>query len=83
ACIAMNLWFFVVVPKRFLPQQDSGRLRGYAVADQSISFQSLSAQLGEYCKILSSDPAVENVVGFIGGGRWQSSTTGSSFVTLK
>ena len=40
ACIAMNLWLFVVVPKGFLPQQDSGRLRGYAVADQSISFQS-------------------------------------------
>ncbi|MDU2610530.1 MAG: efflux RND transporter permease subunit, partial [Pseudomonas aeruginosa] len=30
-----------------------------------------------------SDPAVENVVGFIGGGRWQSSNTGSFFVTLK
>lgn len=47
ACIAMNLWLFVVVPKGFLPQQDSGRLRGYAVADQSISFQSLSAKMGE------------------------------------
>ncbi|HBP2813664.1 TPA: multidrug efflux RND transporter permease subunit MuxC, partial [Pseudomonas aeruginosa] len=58
ACIAMNLWLFVVVPKGFLPQQDSGRLRGYAVADQSISFQSLSAKMGEYRKILSSDPAV-------------------------
>ncbi|WP_033875794.1 efflux RND transporter permease subunit, partial [Pseudomonas aeruginosa] len=80
ACIAMNLWLFVVVPKGFLPQQDSGRLRGYAVADQSISFQSLSAKMGEYRKILSSDPAVENVVGFIGGGRWQSSNTGSFFV---
>ncbi len=57
ACIAMNLWLFVVVPKGFLPQQDSGRLRGYAVADQSISFQSLSAKMGEYRKILSSDPA--------------------------
>ena len=39
--------------------------------------------MGEYRKILSSDPAVENVVGFIGGGRWQSSNTGSFFVTLK
>ncbi|MDX4008518.1 efflux RND transporter permease subunit [Pseudomonas aeruginosa] len=35
ACIAMNLLLFVVVPKGFLPQQDSGRLRGYAVADQN------------------------------------------------
>ncbi|MDF5938861.1 hypothetical protein P4234_14960 [Pseudomonas aeruginosa] len=53
------------------------------MADQSISFQSLSAKMGEYRKILSSDPAVENVVGFIGGGRWRSSNTGSFFVTLK
>lgn len=35
ACIAMNLWLFVVVPKGFLPQQDSGRLRGYAVATRA------------------------------------------------
>ena len=44
------------------------QLMGGLRADQSISFQSLSAKMGEYRKILSSDPAVENVVGFIGGG---------------
>ena len=82
-CIALNLYLFVVVPKGFLPQQDSGRLRGFAVADQSISFQALDKKMAEFRRILSEDPGVENVVGFVGGGKWQSSNTGSFFVTLK
>lgn len=82
-CIALNLYLFVVVPKGFLPQQDSGRLRGFAVADQSISFQALDKKMAQFRRILSEDPGVENVVGFVGGGKWQSSNTGSFFVTLK
>ncbi|MFV3306679.1 multidrug efflux RND transporter permease subunit [Pseudomonas sp. NY15181] len=82
-CIALNVYLFVVVPKGFLPQQDSGRLRGFAVADQSISFQALDQKMAEFRTILSADPGVENVVGFVGGGKWQSSNTGSFFVTLK
>ena len=82
-CIALNLYLFAIVPKGFLPQQDSGRLRGFTVADQSISFQALDKKMAEFRNILSRDPGVENVVGFVGGGRWQSSNTGSFFVTLK
>ncbi|WP_430293243.1 multidrug efflux RND transporter permease subunit [Pseudomonas sp. B1-22] len=82
-CIALNVYLFVVVPKGFLPQQDSGRLRGFAVADQSISFQALDQKMAQFRTILSADPGVENVVGFVGGGKWQSSNTGSFFVTLK
>ncbi|WP_152222360.1 multidrug efflux RND transporter permease subunit [Pseudomonas sp. SCB32] len=82
-CIALNFYLFVVVPKGFLPQQDSGRLRGFAVADQSISFQALDQKMAQFRTILSADPGVENVVGFVGGGKWQSSNTGSFFVTLK
>jgi len=82
-CIALNFYLFAVVPKGFLPQQDSGRLRGFAVADQSISFQALDQKMAQFRNILSADPGVENVVGFVGGGKWQSSNTGSFFVTLK
>ncbi len=82
-CIVLNLYLFVVVPKGFLPAQDSGRLRGYAIADQSISFQGLQTKMAQFRSILGADPDIENVVGFLGGGRWQSSNTGSFFVTLK
>ena len=69
ATIALNVYLFVIVPKTLFPQQDSGRLRGMAVADQSISFQALQEKLGQFRQILGADPAVANVAGFTGGGR--------------
>ncbi|MGH8352806.1 MAG: multidrug efflux RND transporter permease subunit [Pseudomonas sp.] len=85
ATIALNLYLFAVVPKSLFPQQDSGRLRGMAVADQSISFQALQEKLRQFRQILSADPAVANVAGFTGGGRGPGggANSGFFFVTLK
>ena len=85
ATIALNVYLFVIVPKTLFPQQDSGRLRGMAVADQSISFQALQEKLGQFRQILGADPAVANVAGFTGGGRGPGggANSGFFFVTLK
>jgi multidrug efflux pump len=80
ATLALNVYLFYIVPKGFFPQQDTGRLIGGIQADQSISFQSMQGKLKEFVTILRQDPAIENVVGFIGGGRTNS---GFVFVTLK
>src|SRR5271155_4923558 len=45
ATIGLNMYLFVVVPKGFFPQQDTGRMVGSLQADQSISFQSMSVKL--------------------------------------
>jgi multidrug efflux pump len=85
--IVLNFYLFAIVPKALFPQQDSGRLRGQAVADQSISFQALQEKLGQFRQILAADPAVANVAGFSGGGGRGSggggANTGSFFITLK
>ena len=39
ATLALNVYLFVIVPKGFFPQQDTGRLNGNFIGDQSISFQ--------------------------------------------
>ncbi len=85
ATIILNVYLFVIVPKTLFPQQDSGRLRGMAVADQSISFQALQEKLGQFRQILGADPAVANVAGFTGGGRGPGggANSGFFFVTLK
>lgn len=83
ATIALNVYLFAIVPKTLFPQQDSGRLRGMAVADQSISFQALQEKLGQFRQILSADPAVANVAGFSGGGRGPGANSGFFFITLK
>jgi multidrug efflux pump len=78
--IGLNVYLYNVVPKGFFPQQDAGRMIGSLQADQASSFQSVKLKLSEFVKILKSDPAVENVIGFTGGGQRNG---GFLFVVLK
>ena len=71
------------MPKGFFPQQDTGRLIGSIQADQGISFQAMREKLADFIEIVRADPAVENVVGFSGGGGFGGRNTGSMFVTLE
>ncbi|HEY8069028.1 MAG TPA: efflux RND transporter permease subunit [Burkholderiales bacterium] len=83
ATICVNVWLYVVVPKGFFPQQDTGRLIGAIQADQGISFQAMRGKLADFIDIVRKDPAVENVVGFSGGGGFGGRNTGAMFVSLK
>jgi multidrug efflux pump len=80
ATIALNIYLYVVIPKGFFPQQDTGRLIGNIQADQGISFQAMRQKLADFVAIVRADPAVESVVAFTGGGQRNS---GSMFVGLK
>ena len=86
ATIGLNVYLFIIIPKGFFPQQDTGRLQGGIQADQSISFQSMEKKLSEVVDIVRADKDVAQVVGFTGGGGGgggQSTNTGSVFVSLK
>ncbi len=78
--ICLNVYLYIIVPKGFFPQQDTGRLVGNIQADQSISFQAMRQKLAAFVEIVRADPAVENVTAFTGGGQ---RNRGSMFVTLK
>ena len=78
--IGLNAYLFVVVPKGFFPQQDTGQIQGGMRADQSISFQAMQEKLRQLVDIIRSDPAVDTVVGFAGGSR---AGGGFVFVNLK
>ncbi len=80
ATICLNVYLYIVIPKGFFPQQDTGRLVGGIQADQSISFQAMRQKLADFMTIVGADPAVENVVGFTGGAQRNS---GMMFVALK
>ena len=66
--IALNVYLYKIVPKGFFPTQDTGVMIGSIQADQSISFQAMSIKLKRIVAIIKSDPAIENVVAFTGGG---------------
>ena len=78
--LGLNVYLYIIIPKGFFPQQDTGRLVGAIQADQSISFQLMRKKLTQFITIIKSDPAVETAVGFTGGGQTNS---GFVFVSLK
>ena len=80
ATVCLNVYLYVVIPKGFFPQQDTGRLTGSIQADQSISFQAMQKKLVNIMNVVRKDPAVEDVAGFTGGGQTNS---GFMFVSLK
>ena len=80
ATVGLNVYLYVIVPKGFFPQQDTGRLSGFIQADQAISFQAMQKKLADFVDIVRQDPAVENVIAFTGGGQRNS---GAMFISLK
>jgi len=78
--VALNVYLYMVIPKSFLPQQDTGRMVGNIQGDQTLSFQSMNEKLKKFVRIVKNDPAVDNVVAFTGGGQ---KNTGFMFVALK
>jgi multidrug efflux pump len=84
--VVLNVVLYVIVPKGFFPQQDTGRMMGSIQADQSISFQAMQGKLAQLMDVVQHDPAVQSVVGFTGaggGGGGGQTNTGSVFVALK
>ena len=80
--IALNVVLYIVMPKGFFPQQDTGRLMGSIQAEQDIAFDTLNTKVQQFAAIVRSDPAVEGVAAFAGGGL-NASNSGRMFVTLK
>ena len=78
--MAATIFLYIKIPKGFFPQQDTSRLTGSIIADQDTSFQAMRRKLTEFDDTVMKDPAVENTVGFLGGGTVNS---GRMFVSLK
>ncbi|NIF80174.1 MMPL family transporter [Paraburkholderia sp. Cy-641] len=78
--IALNVALYIIVPKGFFPQQDTGRLVGGIQADQSTSFQAMKGKFAQMMDIVGKNPAVDSVVGFTGG---RQTNSGFMFVSLK
>src|SRR5215510_9707728 len=67
ACVSVYL--YVIVPKGFFPQQDTGRLQGNIQAAPNLAFNIVSERLTQFMKIVQADPAVESVSANITGTR--------------
>ncbi|MCX7120650.1 MAG: efflux RND transporter permease subunit [Gammaproteobacteria bacterium] len=78
--IFFNIALFVVIPKGFFPDQDTGRLIGAVVGDQNISFQAMNRKLIHMMRIVQQDPNVLGVAGFVGN---KATNQGTLYINLK
>ena len=68
ATVCLNVYLYIVIPKGFMPQQDTGQIFGGIRGDADASFQLMKSKLQEVASILQEDPAVQSVTGTVGGG---------------
>ncbi|KPU59813.1 acrB/AcrD/AcrF family protein [Pseudomonas fluorescens] len=77
--IGVNIALYVVVPKTFLTQQDTGQLIGFVRGDDGLSFSVMQPKMEIFRRAVLKDEAVESVAGFIGG----SNGTNNAFMLVR
>ncbi|MBD9561940.1 efflux RND transporter permease subunit [Pseudomonas sp. PDM09] len=77
--IGVNIALYIIVPKTFLPQQDTGQLIGFVRGDDGLSFSVMQPKMEIFRRAVLKDEAVESVAGFIGG----SNGTNNAFMLVR
>lgn len=80
ATIALNAYLYAAIPKGLFPQQDTGRLNGSFLGDQSISFAAMREKIDALMKIVSEDPDIDTYYEYSGNAAINS---GQMFARLK
>ncbi|MGD1095176.1 MAG: multidrug efflux RND transporter permease subunit [Bryobacteraceae bacterium] len=85
--VTLSVYLYVIIPKGFFPQQDTGRLQGQIQADQATSFQAMRDRVVQVVEVVAQDPAVEELNASLGGGSGpgggSAMNAGRMFVVLK
>jgi multidrug efflux pump len=81
--IALSCYLFMIVPKGFFPEEDTGRITGSFLGDQDSSFQLMQGRMIQIAKIVQVDPGVQTIMAFSGGGAGTTTNTGRAFIALK
>jgi len=82
ATVALSVYLFVIIPKGFFPQQDTGLIAASSEAAQDISFADMKKHQEELGKIVQADPDIATVAMAIGGNSG-ALNTGRMYITLK
>jgi multidrug efflux pump subunit AcrB len=84
ATVAVTAWLFLIIPKGFFPEQDTGLILGVTQTAQDISPTAMSAIQEQVIGVARKDPAVANVGAYIGaGGATSTENQGRIFIALK
>jgi len=84
ALMALTVWLYIIVPKGFLPSQDTGLMTGTTQAAPDTSFATMEALQRRVVSIIAADPAMESVGATVGSNSGQGAANrGQIYITLK
>ncbi|MET3905802.1 hydrophobe/amphiphile efflux-1 (HAE1) family protein [Bradyrhizobium sp. S3.3.6] len=82
--IMVTGYLYVIIPKGFFPQQDTGLILGQSEAAQDISFQAMAERQQAMLDGVMRDPAVASIGSAVGAGGGTSTVNdGRVFIQLK
>ena len=82
--IVLTVRMYGVVPKGFMPQQDTGIIQGSTQADPDVSFQTMQHLQRQAVDVLLADPAIATVSSTVGvSSGWASLNRGWMTISLK
>jgi hydrophobe/amphiphile efflux-1 (HAE1) family protein len=82
--VALTGYLYIVIPKGFFPQQDTGLIIGQSEAAQDISYQAMTERQQAMLDVIVKDPAVDTVATATGaGGGLFTLNDGRVFIQLK
>jgi HAE1 family hydrophobic/amphiphilic exporter-1 len=82
--IALTGYLYVVIPKGFFPQQDTGLIIGLSEAAQDISFQGMAQRQQALINAVMRDPAVATIGSAVGAGGGNTTVNnGRVYISLK
>ena len=82
--LVATLCLFFIMPKGFLPSEDTGQIFGFTEAAQGISYDAMVDHQKALARIVREDPNVDSFMSGVGvGGLTVASNSGRLFIRLK
>jgi multidrug efflux pump subunit AcrB len=83
ATLVLTGVLFVVIPKGFFPEEDTGFIFGFTEAPQDISFPAMARRQAELAELVRQDPDVAAVASFLGATAGNAVNNGRMYIALK
>ncbi len=83
ALLVVTGYLFVVIPKGFIPNQDTGQIFGFTEAAQDISYEGMVKHQRAIAAVVNKDPRVIAAMSSVGRGGAATGNTGVIFLHLR
>lgn len=84
ATFLLSIYLFAVIPKGFLPSEDTGQIFAYTEADTAVSFTTMKERQQQVAKLIQANPNIDGLVSTVGsGGASTTVNAGRFFMRLK